>query len=269
MDIRQLAIGFIFGIGIAWLAYRARSLSKNGAVAASLVGGFIFGLGGFPWAVMLLVFFVSSSALSKVFTRRKAALDEKFAKGSQRDWEQVTANGGLGTLLAMVFVLFPTQNWVWAAFVGAMAAVNADTWATEIGVLNPQPPRLITNGAVVERGASGGVSFYGYLAVIGGAILIGASALVFTADVSWWVVPLAALAGGMAGASLDSFLGATVQAIYYCPVCAKETEKHPQHSCGASTHFLRGWRWVSNEVVNFACSLGGAVVAVGVWWLFS
>jgi uncharacterized protein (TIGR00297 family) len=265
----QLFIGFVFGIGIALLAYQVRSLSKSGAVAASLVGGCIFGLGGFPWAVILLVFFISSSFLSKVFARRKVVLDEKFAKGSQRDWEQVTANGGLGTLLAVLWALFPSQTWVWAAFLGAMAAVNADTWATEIGVLNPRPPRLITNGVVVERGTSGGVSFYGYLAVVGGASLIGLSAFLFTAGVSGWVVLLAALVGGTAGASVDSFLGATVQAIYYCPVCAKETEKHPRHSCGASTHFLRGWRWVSNEVVNFACSLGGAVVAVGVWLLFS
>lgn len=266
---KQFLIGFVLGIGIALLAYRARSLSRSGVFAASLVGGLIFGLGGLPWAVLLLVFFISSSGWSKVFARRKAMLDEKFSKGSRRDWEQVFANGGLGTLLVIVSTLFPTQNWVWAAFIGAMAAVNADTWATEIGVLNPQPPRLITNGAAVERGTSGGVSLYGYLAVIGGAGLIGLSALFFTRGVSWWVAPLAALAGGSAGASFDSLLGATVQAIYYCPVCSKETEKHPQHSCGAGTRFLRGWRWVSNEVVNFACSLTGAVVAVGVWLLFS
>jgi len=265
----QFFIGFILGIGIAFIAYRARSLSKSGAVAASLVGGGIFGLGGLPWAVLLLVFFISSSGLSKVFSRRKAALDEKFSKGSRRDWEQVLANGGLGTLLAIGFALFPPQNWAWAAFIGAMAAVNADTWATEIGVLNPQPPRLITTGAVVERGTSGGVSIYGYLAIFGGAGLIGLSSLFFTSGVAWWVGPLAALAGGLAGASFDSWLGATVQAIYFCPVCSKETEKHPQHSCGASTRFQRGWRWVSNEVINFACSLTGAVVAVGIWILFS
>ena len=266
---KQFAIGFILGIGIALLAYRARSLSRSGVVAASLVGGFVFGLGGLPWAVLLLVFFISSSGLSKLFARRKEVLDEKFSKGSRRDWEQVFANGGLGTVLAIVLALSPTQNWVWAAFVGAMAAVNADTWATEIGVLNPQPPRLITNGAAVERGTSGGVSLYGYLAVIGGAGLIGLSTLFFQSGVAWWVVPIAALAGGLAGASFDSLLGATVQAIYYCPVCSKETEKHPQHSCGAGTRFQHGWRWISNEVVNFACSLTGAVVAVGVWLLFS
>ena len=253
-----LLIGFILGIVIAFLAWKAGALSNSGAWAAALTGGLVFGLGGLPWAVLLLTFFVSSSVLSRLFARRKAALNEKFAKGSRRDWEQVFANGGLGALLAVVYGLFPGATWVWVVFACAMAAVNADTWATELGVLNPQPPRLISTWKLVEQGTSGGISVFGYLAAMGGAGLVAVAAALFSPAGSRLIILLIVFVAGLAGTTADSLVGATVQGIYYCPQCDKETERHPLHSCGASTQHLRGWRWVSNEVVNFTCSLVAA-----------
>ena len=73
-----------------------------------------------------------------------------------------------------------------------------------------------------------------------------------------------AILGGLAGSLFDSLLGATVQAIYYCPTCEKETEK-TLHTCGTNTQQTRGWRWLSNDMVNFISSLVGALVAVVVW----
>lgn len=260
----QLAAGFLLSAAIGLLAWRAGSLSTSGALGAWLTGGLIFGLGGLAWAALLLVFFISSSALSRLFARRKAALEEKFAKGSRRDLGQVLANGGLAALLALGLAWQPDAGWLWAAYAGALAAVNADTWATELGVLNPQPPRLITNGQVVAGGTSGGVSLYGYLAALGGAGLVG---LVGAAFSGGWMLAAAALLGGLAGSTCDSLLGATVQAIYHCPTCDKETERHPRHLCGAPTQRQRGLNWMNNDVVNFLCSLAGAGTAAGVWQL--
>jgi uncharacterized membrane protein len=56
------------------------------------------------------------------------------------------------------------------------------------------------------------------------------------------------------GSLFDSFLGATVQAIYFCPTCDKETERHPVHTCGTPTAMIRGWEWLNNDWVNFGCS---------------
>ena len=260
-----LITGLFLGAAVAGLAWRVGALSRSGAVAAAVSGGLIFGLGGLPWAALLLAFFISSSALSRAFARRKAAVAEKFSKGSQRDWGQVLANGGLGALLVILHALLPAQAWVWAAFVGAMAAVNADTWATELGVLSRSEPRSITSGKVVERGASGGVSLFGYLAALAGALLIGGIAGLFASRPDMPALVLAAVTGGLAGSSFDSFLGATVQAIYCCPACKKETERHPRHTCGTETALLRGWPWLNNDLVNFACSLVGAAVGVLVW----
>jgi uncharacterized membrane protein len=67
---------------------------------------------------------------------------------------------------------------------------------------------------------------------------------------------------GLAGSLFDSLLGATVQAMYYCPADNKETEKHPLHTCGTKTVHIRGWSWLDNDWVNFACGAVGALVAV-------
>ena len=263
----QLLLGFLLGALIGYLAWRVRSLSASGAWAAAITGGLIFGLGGIPWAVLLLAFFISSSALSRWSAARKAALDEKFSKGSQRDWGQVLANGGLGALLVIVAIVLPQSGWTWAAYAGAMAAVNADTWATEVGVLSKSAPRLITSGKEVERGTSGGVSLLGYLAVFAGAALVALAAAGFAPAGSRLAFAAVVTLAGAAGSTFDSWLGATVQAIYYCPNCQKETERHPQHTCGAATTLQRGWRWLDNDWVNFLCSLVGALAAALLWML--
>lgn len=261
----NILLGFSLGALIAFLAWKAGALNRSGAFAATLTGGLIFGFGGVPWAVLLLTFFISSSALSRLFARHKASMDEKYAKGSRRDWGQVLANGGLGALLAILHALFPGQVWPWIAFIGAIAAVNADTWATELGAFSPTPPRRITSGVQVEPGTSGGVTLLGYGAILGGAALIGLASALFSPAASAlsgiWITVIA----GLAGSTADSLLGATLQAIYYCPACEKETERHPLHSCGVNTNHLRGWRWLNNDWVNFICSLVGALAAVGLW----
>ncbi len=264
----QVLIGFLLGSTIGAVAWRVRALSPSGAWAAALTGGMIFAFGGLSWAIILLTFFVSSSLLSRAFAAKKARLNEKFSKGSQRDWGQVFANGGLGALFALGHWLLPGGYAWWAAYIGAMAAVNADTWATELGVLSRTPPRLITSGKQVERGSSGGVSFSGYLALLSGAALIAVLAAILTPPDQTWVLLAAGVLGGAAGATFDSFLGATVQAIYWCPACEKETERHPLHTCGTPTRRMRGWRWLNNDWVNLICSLVGAVAAVGWWGLF-
>lgn len=265
----SLLFGLLLGVLIAAVAYRAHALSASGAVAASITGGLIFGLGGLSWAALLLVFFISSSGLSKAFADRKVGVYEKFSKGGRRDWGQVLANGGLGTLLAIIQAFLPSQDWPWLTFAGAMAAVNADTWATELGVLSRRLPRRITTGEVVPRGTSGGISMLGTLAALGGAVLIGGTAALFHAPLFFpsgnrlvFLFGIISLAG-LVGSLFDSLLGATLQVIYRCPTCDKETERHPRHLCGTETVPIRGWRWLNNDWVNFACSLVGA----GISWL--
>ncbi|HPH94624.1 MAG TPA: DUF92 domain-containing protein [Anaerolineaceae bacterium] len=267
----QLGLGLLAGAAIAFLAYRAHALSLSGALAAAALGTVIFGLGGLPWAVLLLAFFITSSALSRLFARRKNPLNEKFSKGSRRDAGQVLANGGMAGLLVLIDVLLawlrPDLNLrlaLWLAFAASLAAANADTWATELGVLSRSAPVLISTGRKVEPGTSGGVSLWGTLAAFSGAALIALLALLMN---GWTAVisPLQALIialGGLLGSLFDSLLGATVQAIYTCPTCRKETERHPLHTCGTPTLPLRGLPWLDNDWVNIGCTLVGAAFAL-------
>ncbi len=168
----QLLAGLLLAILIAGGAYLAGALSRSGLIAAMLLGTIVFGLGGLSWAVLLIAFFVSSSLLSRLFSRRKAKMEEKFSKGHQRDAAQVLANGGIAGLCVLIWQAFPGALWPFLAFAGALAAANADTWATELGVLSKTPPRSIRTGKVVEPGDSGGVSSMGILAATGGSLLI-------------------------------------------------------------------------------------------------
>ena len=273
----QLGLGTLLAILIAAAARKTRSLSRSGAYAAVVLGAVIFGLGGLAWAILLLAFFISSSLLSRLFKRRKRALDEKFSKGGERDAAQVFANGGIAGLFTLAHLFLPGAAWPWLGCAAALAAANADTWATELGVLNPGAPILITSGKVVERGTSGGISLVGTLAALSGSALIALFAVLFwqgpspleTSNLSYGLAFGPALTwfalltlSGLLGSLVDSLLGATLQAVYRCPQCAKETERHPLHTCGQPTHLLRGLPWLDNDWVNTACTLSGALIAI-------
>ena len=271
----QVLIGFVLAVIVSMLAWWAHALSLSGAIAATLLGTIIFGLGGLPWAVLLLGFFISSSLFSRLFGLRKSGLAEKFSKGSQRDAGQVLANGGIAGLMVILHELLPGSTWTWLGFAGSLAAVNADTWATELGVLSKSMPRLITTGTPVEPGTSGGISLTGSISAFAGSLLIALLASIvwqgntissgFLQQASF--IALLSLSG-LGGSLLDSLLGASIQAIYTCPVCQKETERHPYHTCGSLTTLKRGWAWLNNDWVNIACAAGGAGLAViAVIWL--
>jgi uncharacterized protein (TIGR00297 family) len=274
VNLFELVGGLALSLVIGVIGYRRGALSGSGVAGALITGTLIFGLGGWEWGTLLIVFFVSSSALSFYRAREKQALAIKFAKGHRRDLAQALANGGLAALLAVLSRCLPplmggAGGGLWfVACAGAMAAVNADTWATELGVLSPHPPRLITTGRRVEVGTSGGVTWLGTAASLGGALTIGlvAGLELLILRQGWASVAallLAATVGGVAGSACDSLLGATVQAIYWCDACGKETERRV-HRCGAETRLLRGRRWLGNDLVNFAASAVGALVAAGI-----
>ncbi|HLE92633.1 MAG TPA: DUF92 domain-containing protein, partial [Anaerolineales bacterium] len=130
----QLICGIILAIIISYLAYRAHSLNKSGALTATLIGTVIFGIGGWQWAILLLTFFITSSALSRAFRNRKQALREKYSKGHERDAGQVLGNGAMAALFAGFHAFYPESMIPWIGFAASLAAVNADTWGTELGV---------------------------------------------------------------------------------------------------------------------------------------
>ncbi len=256
----QIGMALMISAGIVALALWRGWLSPSGAAGAMVVGTVTLGLGGWSWGVLLGIFFVSSSALSHYKQAEKRQAAEKFDKGSRRDGMQALANGGVGAVLALCHAAFPAAFW-FPIFVGVMGTVTADTWATELGTLSRRPPRLITTGRRVEVGTSGGVSLLGTAVSLAGGALIGLVAGLFADGLTGWAYVLVGGVGGLTGSLFDSLLGATVQQIYFCDYCRKDTERK-LHKCGQPTRVLRGWSWLNNDWVNLLSSLVGGAVAV-------
>jgi len=264
---QRLLPGLLFSTGISFFAYRRRSLSRSGIAGAIITGTTTSGLGGWSWGLSLIFFFISSSIFSHFRARDKAhTAADKFSKGGQRDIGQVAANGGIATLLALGYGLVSSvslQKALQAGYTGALATATADTWATELGVLSLQQPRLITTGKPVAPGTSGGITLLGTGAAALGALVLG---IVFwllqQCQKSLASLPLIALVSGLGGSMVDSMLGATVQAMYYCPTCEKETERRI-HNCGTRTTLMRGAAWFNNDGVNFIATLFGGLLAMG------
>ena len=218
---------------IGWLAYRRNSLSQSGVAGAIITGTAIFGFGGWTWGLVLIAFFVSSTLLSHFRRADKTALAEKFAKGERRDLAQTLANGGFGALLALaVFLLIdlpgkprlgnPLYVYLTLAYLGAIASANADTWATELGVLSRTPPRLITTGRPVPPGTSGGITSYGTMAALAGSTFIGITAFL--------LVQVAALATtGALLSAMGRWFGSQAwpawsdpfSTVYWAPLCRR------------------------------------------------
>jgi uncharacterized protein (TIGR00297 family) len=266
IETQTILAGSTLCCALALGAWKAHILDRWGAITAFLIGfvTFVFPADGWKWFIILLVFLVVSSYTThyKYQVKRKKGFAQE--KGGARGWPNVAANGVIAGLLVLLTPLFPRELLL-AAFLGAVATANADTLATEIGLLNPTDPRLITDlRKVVPAGTSGGVSVLGELAMLFGALLIGIAAglLGMTGNPGW---PLGVLTGtaiiaGLAGCSLDSVIGATVQGIYRCQVCSKITEN--RRHCGSPSILLRGHKIIDNNLVNLIATIFGAVVAV-------
>ena len=246
-------LGATAAVVIAFAAYRLHALDASGALAAFFIGTATFGALDFSGAAVLLAFFTSSIVLSRLGRERKRALAGDVGKLGARDAAQVMANGGVAALCALGTLW--GNGHLAAAFGGAFAAATADTWGTEIGTAFGGAPRSIVSGKRIGAGLSGGVTVAGSLAELAGACFIAAIAAAFGLHAFW-----AILAGGVAGALLDSLLGATLQGLRWCPQCRRPSEREP-HGCGANTRPLRGLTFLDNDGVNFLATLGGAAVA--------
>lgn len=267
----RILIGLAGSIAIAGTAFWKHSLSRSGLFAAVVLGTLLYAVSDLMWFGSLIAFFVSSSLLSRVKRRRKLEAEEHYEKTGARDAGQVAANGGVALIAAIGYALYPDSAW-WYAYIGALAAVNADTWATELGGLSRSQPRSIVSGKLVQPGTSGGVTIAGLAASLAGGCFIGAVAYALFwlsgGATSQPVISLADMhrmlwaagAAGILGSLMDSWLGATVQAGYRCHRCGRivEMEEH----CGTSADHVRGIRGMRNDQVNALASLGGALTGL-------
>lgn len=250
----RLAVGLVAASVVAAIALSLRALSVSGAIAAAAVGA-VAVAAGWSWGVLLVVFFVSTSALSTLGAGRKEAVADTLGKGSRRDAVQVLSNGGVFALAAVAWLWTDSALWL-AAGAGAIATAACDSWATEIGVWLGGEPRSIASGRRMARGASGGVSGGGTAGGVAGAAVISGTMLI----IGWPPhVAAAAAFAGVLGMLTDSILGATLQAARACATCGRATERAVH--CDRPTSLTRGVRWMDNDVVNAMATVVGAALA--------
>ncbi|MFO7781304.1 MAG: DUF92 domain-containing protein [Spirochaetia bacterium] len=266
MNTARLFIAVALNGAAAVGARRREAVTAGGAVAGFTVGAGILFFGGWISWILLMVFFGSSSVLSRLKASAKDDLSVLHEKGSRRDHVQVLANGGVGLVMSVGWAATGTPLFLIAVAV-SFAAANADTWASEIGVLASRRPVSILTGKPLPRGTSGGVTPLGFGASAAGSAVIAA---VFTAGyglATGWSPALAAVfavvtAGGFLGSVIDSVLGATVQAQYADSNTGAATERRLASLDNQPNTLTRGFAAVSNDVVNaVSCVLSSAAGA--------
>ncbi len=254
-----------FNAIVAYGAFRKQAVSASGAAIGAAVGTAILVAGGFAAYSLLIGFFLSSTAIGRMLGSKKkpSGIEEK---GDRRDAIQVLANAGAGALASIMYAGTGELFWL-AAFAASFASANADTWASEIGVLYRKAPRSILTLKPVPAGTSGGVSPLGFLASALGASFIGLLFAVAYGTVDGkpegiGTIALVATLGGFFGAFVDSVLGATIQAHYTCAKTGRSTER--PHTDGVPNILVSGLRWFNNDMVNLfstiISSLGSAAL---------
>jgi len=262
----------LLAIGLGLLAGSAvligRLATPGGAAMLAILTGLIVGFGGWAWGVVALTF-VACLLVAGRYRYAHKTLIETVGRTQRLTWQGALARLGWAAVLAILFD-HAVSPMGYAAFVGALAASAADLVATQLGVLSVQRPRLMTTWRPAVPGTPGAISALGTIAAVGAAWLIGLAGRVAQSLMRWltdtpssqtWAwLPVAALAGGMAGALLDSLLAATGQRVYYDPR-RREPSEYERDGHGALNEPVRGWAWLTSDAIDLVCCAVGAAAA--------
>ncbi|KAK6841724.1 integral membrane protein DUF92 [Apiospora arundinis] len=238
-------------LALVYRAYSHNSLTPLGIVAAALTA---IAHAVHPWNlpfVLLCVFFLAGTRVTKVKKDIKAGLtlSSQGSSGGEgpRTHVQVLANSLVASVLTLLHAYQLRQRreavaapggqlprgsfcYSWGngdllviGIIANYAAVAADTFSSELGILAKSEPRLITSLSLrkVPRGTNGGVTLWGLVAGFLGSMIVVTASLAFLpcaatrppatseekVTLAWGLTVIGAL-----GSLLDSFLGGMFQA---------------------------------------------------------
>ncbi|WP_456421704.1 DUF92 domain-containing protein [Thermococcus sp.] len=200
----DLAVVAVLGLG----SYRFKALDGKGALSASLLGFAVIELGGIYPFLALLTFVVLGVLATKYRYEEKRKKGVAQSNGGVRSWGNVLGNG-LAVVLFLILEKLSMMDTFWAATFSAIATVNGDTLASELGKIFGKRPRLITNLRPVKPGTNGAISLAGELFALLGIFMIALFALPLTVHKAQML--LAIVIGGFIGVNLDSIIGATLE----------------------------------------------------------
>ena len=194
---------------VAWLGYRARTVTLSGMIAGAVVGIVIYTCaGGAGWVFLFLTFFVATAA-SKLGLKRKMLLGIAEERGGRRGAGNAFANCGVAVVAAIAAVWTPYRAAALLAFVAALTAGGSDTVASEIGKAWGRSTFLVTSLGRVKPGTPGAMSLEGtaagIVAALGLAVVAAALGLIPSTAV------LTVVIAATAGALVESAFGATLE----------------------------------------------------------
>lgn len=249
MEVLILAV--ILSFLFSYSAYSFKTLTVGGALSAFVLAALLISHGREKWILPLLFFFISSNLIGKLVSKKSTV-----KPGERRNVCQVLANGGVGGAIVLCDVFFHNAFDWYFLFLISLAAANADTWATEVGVLSKTPPRQLFSMKKVPKGQSGAVSLTGTVGAITGAVVIATFSLIYGYTItSFFTIVFM----GTFGSLIDSLLGAFVQEQYLCSRCGGQFDVTVH--CGQKGEYYRGFPFIGNNSVNFLSILLAVITA--------
>ena len=231
-------------ICILFYFYRKNHLSLSGFLSASLMATLITGLGGSFYLIPIIIFFISSTIISKLGN------STEYKSSINRSVSQVISNGGIPLLICIINHFYQDAI-LYYAFLASVAAANSDTWGTEIGKLSKIKPIDIISRKKLSKGESGGITNIGLLGSFMGSFIIGLSGYLFINDLQY--VLLVTLSGWF-GAIFDSILGSTLQGRFISEdgLIISENKKY-------NNYLFTGINIFDNDLVNLCCTISAPI----------
>lgn len=215
------------------LSWASGKIDLPGTLTGGLLAILIFAGGSWAGLGCLLLLFVLGSFASVFRRKEKQELGVAQEEGGKRSVRHAVSNAGIAGIFGGLAVIFPEwQEACLAGIVASLATATSDTFSSEFGSYYGQRFVSILTWQPGVRGEDGLISLEGTLAGVGGGMIIAVSFLL-VAETSWMWVPLIVLAA-MMGNLMDSLLGATFQR----------------------------WQLMTNDSVNFAATLTGALAMI-------
>jgi uncharacterized protein (TIGR00297 family) len=210
-EILRATLPWAVGVNVvvAWLGYRAASVTRSGMVGGALIGAAIYACGGPAAWTLLFVTFLAASAASRLGLKRKVLLGIAEERSGRRGAGNAFANCGVAVIAAIEAVTTPYRSAALLALAAALVAGGSDTVASEIGKAWGRGTFIVTGLGRVKPGTPGAISLEGtaagLVAALGLAALASALGLAPRNTIPLLVVAAAA------GAMVESVLGATLE----------------------------------------------------------
>jgi uncharacterized protein (TIGR00297 family) len=185
------------------LLFKLNILTRSGSLSAYLLAVYFMGVTDFIWVIPVLFFFISSV----LFTKLNASLSKEAGSSYRRNAWQVLANIIWALLCSVLFLITHDEIFIFF-FIALIAAVTADTWASELGPLINRKSFSVADFKMHPAGFTGGISPGGTMAAMVASVCVSViSYYLFFGELHAITIAMLSVSGFLA-CFADTLLGA-------------------------------------------------------------